>query len=40
VYADYFNILGGRLHTIKKNREALVVANKEIELEENADKTK
>jgi hypothetical protein len=37
VYVDDFNILGTRLHTIKKNREALVVANKEIGLDENAD---
>jgi len=38
VYADDVNILGGRVHTIKKNREALVVASKEIGLEVNADK--
>jgi hypothetical protein len=25
VYADYFNILGGSTHTIKKNAKALVV---------------
>jgi hypothetical protein len=30
VYADGFNILGTRLHTIKKNREALVVGTVEI----------
>jgi hypothetical protein len=29
--------LGGSLHTIKKNTEALVVANKQTELEVNAD---
>jgi hypothetical protein len=29
VYADDFKIVGGRVHTIKKNTEALVVANKE-----------
>ena len=40
VYADEFNIVGGRVHTIKKNTEALVVTNKETRLEENADKTK
>jgi hypothetical protein len=40
VYADAINILGGSLHTIKKNTEAFVVANKEIGLEVNADKTK
>jgi hypothetical protein len=31
--------LGGRAHTIKKNTEALVVANNEIGLEVNPDKT-
>jgi len=40
VYADDVNIMGGNVHTIKKNAEALVVAGKEIELEVNADKTK
>jgi hypothetical protein len=39
VYADV-NILGGSVHTIKKNTEALVVASKQTELEVNADKTK
>jgi hypothetical protein len=38
-YADD-NILGGSVHTIKKNVEALVVATKEIGLEVNADKTR
>jgi hypothetical protein len=33
-------ILGGRVHTVKKNAEALVMASKEIGLELNADKTK
>jgi hypothetical protein len=37
-YADYVNILGGSLHTVKENAE--VVATKEIGLEVNADKTK
>jgi len=32
VYADGVNILGLSVHTIKKNRKALVVANKEISL--------
>ena len=32
VYADYVNILGGRVHTIKKNAEALVVVSREINL--------
>jgi hypothetical protein len=39
-YADDVNILGGSLHTVKDNAEALVVATKEIGLEVNADKTK
>jgi hypothetical protein len=39
VYADDVNILGGSVHIIKKNVEALVVAWKEIRLEVNADKT-
>jgi hypothetical protein len=38
VYADD-DILGGGLHNIKENTEALVVASKEIGLEVNADKT-
>jgi hypothetical protein len=29
-YADDDNILGGRVHTVKENAEALVVATKEI----------
>jgi len=40
VYAGDVNILGGSVHTVKENAEALVVASKEIELEVNADKTK
>ena len=36
VYADDVNILGGSVHTIKENAEALVVASKEIGLEVNA----
>jgi len=34
------NKLGGSVHTVKENAEALVVATKEIGLEVNADKTK
>ena len=34
------NILGGSVHTVKENAEALVVATKEIGPEVNADKTK
>jgi hypothetical protein len=36
VYVDDFNMLGGSVHTIEKNTEALVVASKEIGLEVNA----
>ena len=39
-YADDVNILGGSVHTVKENAEALVAASKEIGLEVNADKTK
>jgi len=39
VYAND-NILGGSVHALKENEEALVVATKEIGLEVNADKTK
>jgi len=39
VYADDVNMLGGSVHTIKKNVEALVITCKEIRLEVNADKT-
>jgi len=41
-YADDNNtcILGGGVRTIKKNTRALVVASKEIGLEESAGKTK
>jgi hypothetical protein len=38
-YADDVNILGGIVHTVKKNAESLVVATKETGLEVNADKT-
>jgi len=40
VYADDVNMLGGSVHTIKKNSDALVVACQEIGLEVNAHKTK
>jgi len=40
VYADDVNMLGGNVHTVKKNAEPLVVASKETGLEVNADKTK
>jgi len=38
-YADDVNILGGILHSIKKNKEALVVASKQTSLEVNAENT-
>jgi hypothetical protein len=40
VYADDVDIVGGSIHTIKKNTEALVVASKDIGLEVNGEKTK
>jgi hypothetical protein len=40
VYADDVNILGGSIHTVRKNTEALLIATKEIGLEVNAEKTK
>jgi len=39
-YADYVNILGGSIHTVQENAEALVAAIREIGLEVSADKTK
>jgi hypothetical protein len=39
VCADDVNLLGGNIHSMKKNTEALVVASKEIGLEVNAEKT-
>jgi len=38
-YADDVNILGGSMHTLKENVEALVAATREIGLEVSADKT-
>jgi hypothetical protein len=40
VFADSVNMLGGSVHTMRKNTRTLVVASKEIGLEVNADKTK
>ena len=40
VYVDDENILGGNVHTVKENAEALVLARTEVELEVNADKIK
>ena len=39
-HGGYVNILGGSVHTVKKNAETLVAATKEIGIEVNADKTK
>jgi hypothetical protein len=39
-YADDVNALGGNVHAVQKNTEALIAAAKEIGLEVNADKTK
>jgi len=39
-YADVVNILGGSIHTLKENAEALVAAAREIGLEVSANKTK
>ena len=40
VHVDDVNILGGSVQMIQENTEALVVANTEVRLEVNADKTK
>ena len=39
-YADDVNIMGGSIHTVKENAEALVAATREIGLDVDADKTK
>ena len=39
VSADDVNIMGGSIHTIKKNTDALVAASKDTGLEVNTDKT-
>jgi hypothetical protein len=39
VYADDVNVLGGSIHSMKKNAEDLVIASKAIGLEVNAEKT-
>ena len=39
-YADDVNILGGGIHTLQENAEALVAVTREIGLEVSADKTK
>ena len=40
VYADDVNILGGSIHTVKKNTEGLLEGSTKTGLEANADKTK
>ena len=40
VYANYVDIFGGSIHTIKEKAEALTAASKGIGLEVNVDKTK
>jgi hypothetical protein len=40
VYADDVNILDDNINTIKKNRQTLIGASKEVGLEVNAEKTK
>ena len=40
VYVDNVNMVGGSIHTVNENAEALVVASKEIVLEVNVDETK
>jgi len=40
IYADVVYIMGGSVHTWRKNREDLIVASKEIGLEVKSDKTK
>jgi len=37
-YVDGVNVLGGSIHTLKENAEALVAATREIGLEVSADK--
>jgi hypothetical protein len=38
VYADNINILGGRIHNVKKNTEALTLSSKKSGLEVNSNK--
>jgi len=40
VYAGNVNILGGRVHIMEENTEALIMSRKETGLEVNADKAK
>jgi hypothetical protein len=38
VYADNVNLLGDNIATVKKNTESLIDANREVDLEMNAEK--
>jgi hypothetical protein len=40
IYPDVTNISRGSIHTVKKNREASSVANKENDLEVNTEKSR
>jgi hypothetical protein len=40
LYADYVNLLGDNIDTIKKNTKTLIDASKEIGLEVSAEETK
>jgi hypothetical protein len=40
VYADYINLLGDSINTMKENTETLLEASRDIGLEINAEKTK
>ena len=40
VYADDANILGGSVHSVQENTEALLITSKKTGLAVNADKTK
>jgi hypothetical protein len=40
IFADYVNIFGGSVHTVKESKKALVVASKHTGIEVNDDKTK
>jgi len=40
VYVDNVNRMGGSVHAVKKNTDALLLSAKEIGIEVNADKTK